>query len=555
MFPGPTLEFLCNPGSPVCGQVDRLYLFVRSALYPDSKPRQVHSKEEDVARLLREALQERAPRIEVIMRGWVTDAPPTDHRAIFLFLTQQLAYVRRNNTKAQIVVNLSPGTPAMQTMMLLALQARFAGENVRAFQGVPRDKRTSPDDVAREVPWNLLGELAGAPSDDEESASPSEWTLDRAKSAPMREVARLVSQYGSVPFPVLIIGARGTGKTDVARRLRAAFRIWTMRPVSPWNFHLNCAEFRGDAVMMRDALFGHIKGAHSTASQDEPGLLETAAEDCVFLDEIHWMHPQAQGLLLVALQRGGRFRRIGGSTDVAANFRLLAATNQTRATLGEKLTPDFLDRISDLVLEIPQLCDCREDLGSIWKSVVWRACDELVRGDQTRAIDESPRGRVGRLAAEFDPHEARILSELSEMQLPGNFRDLEKLARRLLVAALEGQRFASIKSALVDRELRRSRAEQRAVSERGNGSGVTLIDELPTQARCEEYLREVRDTGSVMDVSHAIETWERRLLFAARAVTGSGAQASRLVGIKPRNFNLKMEKWEGAAPSDTRDTS
>jgi hypothetical protein len=93
------------------------------------------------------------------------------------------------------------------------------------------------------------------------------------------------------------------------------------------------------------------------------------------------------------------------------------------------------------------------------------------------------------------------------------------------------------------------------VSERGNGSGVTLIDELPTQARCEEYLREVSDTGSVMDVSHVTETWERRLLFAARTVTRSGAQASRLVGMKPRHFNVKMEKWEGAAPSDTKDTS
>ena len=117
-----------------------------------------------------------------------------------------------------------------------------------------------------------------------------------------------MNQYGGVPFPVLIIGARGTGKTEVASRLRAGFREWTAKASSDWDFHLNCAEFRGDANMLRSALFGHVRGAHSTATKDEAGLLEKAADDCVFLDEIHWMDPQAQGLLLVALQRNGSIR-------------------------------------------------------------------------------------------------------------------------------------------------------------------------------------------------------------------------------------------------------
>jgi transcriptional regulator with AAA-type ATPase domain len=70
--------------------------------------------------------------------------------------------------------------------------------------------------------------------------------------------------------------------------------------------------------------------------KDEAGLLEKAADDCVFLDEIHWMDPQAQGLLLVALQRNGSIRRIGGDKSTQSKFRLVAATNQPRNILREK---------------------------------------------------------------------------------------------------------------------------------------------------------------------------------------------------------------------------
>ena len=68
-----------------------------------------------------------------------------------------------------------------------------------------------------------------------------------------------------------------------------------------------------------------------------------------------------------------------------------AATNQPRTILREKLTADFLDRISDLVIELPELRDCREDLGDIWKSVVRRACEELVQRDPARGPCRSRR--------------------------------------------------------------------------------------------------------------------------------------------------------------------
>jgi transcriptional regulator with AAA-type ATPase domain len=547
--PGPTLELLFNPGSAVAGRVKKLYLFVRRPRTPEPGRRSVHPHEEDVAHELVTAIKARdgAPDVEMVF--WDTDAAPTDHRELFLFTSRALADIRRANPRANLVVNLSPGTSSAQTVMLLALQARLAGDRVQAFQGTPPEKRRDPRDVLREVPWNLLAELAATPTEiDDAGTRPAAWSLEHARAPRLREVAALVNQYGGVPFPVLIIGARGTGKTEVARKLREGFREWTAQSLSKWEFHLNCAEFRGDANMLRSALFGHVKGAHSTALKDEPGLLEKAADDCVFLDEIHWMDPQAQGLLLVALQRNGSIRRVGGDKAIPAKFRLVAATNQSRSVLRERLTPDFLDRISDLVIELPELRDCREDLGDIWKSIVRRACEELVQRDPARAIGSGGgAGRVDDLVAEFLPHQARIERALSAMRLAGNFRDLEKLARRLLVGGLAKGRFLSLKEELVRSELDRLRKEERADAEQGTGQAASLLGELPTVARCEEYLREVRDAGTTLPGPAAVEEWERRLLVAAHAVGGSGAKAAGLLGMNPRTFNAKMEKWAPAA--------
>lgn len=545
--PGPTLEFLFNPASPVAGRVKKHFLLARRTRRPEPGERRVDPRESDIVEALVAEIgrQKGAPKVDILW--WDTDAPPTDHRELFVFTARALAEIRRENPGAELVVNLSPGPPAAQTVMLLALQARLAGDNVRAFQGTPRDKRRSTEDVVREVPWNLLAELAATPTEIQEaSARPAAWSLDRARSPRLREVAALVSRYGGVPFPVLVIGARGTGKTEIADRLRRGFRESLVQSPSEsdWHFKLNCAEFRGDANMLRSALFGHMKGVHSQAFKDEAGLFEKAANDCVFLDEIHWMDPQAQGLLLVALQRNGSFRRLGGDRPIPAKFRLVAATNQPRGILREKLNADFLDRISDLVIELPELRDCREDLGDIWKSVVRRACEELVHRGPARAIGRGTGARVDELAAEFQPHHPRIERAISAMRLAGNFRDLEKLARRLLVGGLARGRFLSLKEELVRSELDRLRKDERADAEQGAGPATTLVDELPTVARCEDYLREAREAGAVVHGPAAVDEWERRLLAAAHAIGGSGAKAAALLGMNPRTFNAKMEKWD-----------
>ena len=162
---GPTLEFLFNPASPIAGRIKKHYVFVRRPRAPEPGERRVHPREVDVAEELVAAIHQQGNGPEVKLIWWETDAPPTDHRELFLFTARALVGIRRENPRSELVVNLSPGTPAAQTVMLLALQARLAGDQVRAFHGTPRSKRRGANDVVREVPWNLLAELAATPTE------------------------------------------------------------------------------------------------------------------------------------------------------------------------------------------------------------------------------------------------------------------------------------------------------------------------------------------------------------------------------------------------------
>ncbi|MFT3695686.1 MAG: sigma 54-interacting transcriptional regulator [Kofleriaceae bacterium] len=537
---GPTLDMLLNPVSPVRGDVQILYVLARRPPHPEPGGRAIHPREQEVVEALQQAVRELAPGVEVRPRWFEEDAAPTDHRAIFLFTARTLREIHRDHPRAEVVVNLSPGTPAMHAALLLSLQARLAGEKVRAFQGTPPDRRKTPEDAIREVPCNLLAELSKAlPPDPDSLGRGGAWTIDQARSPQLKEVSSLVKRFGAVPFPVLILGSRGTGKTVVARKLRDQYREWTVRAAEPaWNFHLNCAEFGGaDPNILRSALFGHAKNAFSNAGEAREGVLESAADDCVFLDEIHRMDRQAQGMLLLALQRKGTFRRLGGDKAIAARFRLLAATNVPLVELRDHLNDDFLDRISDLAIRLPDLHECPADLGEIWGSVVRSACEELCARDKTRAGV----GAVEQLVNEFLPHRAMIERELTSFRLPGNFRDLEKLARRLLVAGLANDPIApSIQKAHVVEELDRLRHDEKAIDTSLRVAG-SLDEELPTKARCEAYLRAARDADANVDGSALVELWEQRLLDAAATVGGSGAKGAALLDMNPRTFNEKRK--------------
>ena len=147
------------------------------------------------------------------------------------------------------------------------------------------------------------------------------------------------------------------------------------------------------------------------------------------------------------------------------------------------------------------------------------------------------------LCAEFKPHQTDIEKGVRSMQLPGNFRDLEKLARRLLSGGLATGRYFSLKKDLVWSELSRLKNEE--------GESVvvssmeSLIDELPTYSRCLTFLQETRNSGKTFPVNDAVDEWERRLLTAAKQVCGSDHRAGELLGLQQKTFGNRFNKLGG----------
>jgi DNA-binding NtrC family response regulator len=268
-------------------------------------------------------------------------------------------------------------------------------------------------------------------------------------------------------------------------------------------------------------------------------LLEAASEDCVLLDEIHHMDPLAQGMLLLALQRQGAFRPVGGSKEIRSKFRLIAATNQPLAVLRERLAPDFLDRILDLTIEVPELHECGEDLGSLWDAVVDRACGEFLHHERARAVDAR---HGGDLTQRFSEHRELLVGRLSKMRLPGNFRDLERLARRLLAVGLSRGRALALQQKDVQEELRRLETEELERSSAQDGASTGLLGHLPSVDQCRAFVRQTMAEERSFDFRRQLREWEKGFLDVALRETGSGPKASQLLGIPVRTFNDRRKR-------------
>ncbi|MGI9270714.1 MAG: sigma 54-interacting transcriptional regulator [Woeseiaceae bacterium] len=207
----------------------------------------------------------------------------------------------------------------------------------------------------------------------------------------------------------LILGETGTGKELIARAIHKLSGRSDKPMVS-----VNCPAL--PATLIESELFGHEKGAFTGAQSQRRGRFEMAHTGTLFLDEIGELPLDLQGKLLRVLQTG-EFQRIGGTTTIHSDVRLIAATNRDlkqAVALGE-FRADLFYRINSFPITLPPLRDRADDIPLLSEHFVHK--------------------HAARLGKSIDAISARMLKELMSYAWPGNVRELESIIERALISA------------------------------------------------------------------------------------------------------------------------
>jgi len=227
------------------------------------------------------------------------------------------------------------------------------------------------------------------------------------RSSRMREVYQFIERVAPSDATVLICGESGTGKELAAR----AIHNNSNRKSHPF-VALNCAAI--SETLLESELFGHEKGAFTSAIAQKKGMIEVAEGGSLFLDEIGELSPILQAKLLRVLQER-EFTRVGGTRSIKINVRFLAATNKDlqRAVKEEKFRADLFHRLNVISLALPPLREHAEDipvLAEYFAARYAKRCNRVLRGI-------SPAARAS----------------LQGYTWPGNVRELENAMERAVV--------------------------------------------------------------------------------------------------------------------------
>ncbi len=233
------------------------------------------------------------------------------------------------------------------------------------------------------------------------------------KSAKMQDIFRLIRELAETDTTVLIVGESGTGKELVASALHHA----SPRAKGPF-LRVNCAALSED--ILESELFGHVKGAFTGAVKDRIGRFEAADNGTILLDEIGDISPRLQLRLLRVLQER-EFERVGASTPIRTNVRVIASTNQDleRKIRAGEFRQDLYYRLNVVRIHIPPLRERKQDI-------------PLLVDHFCRRFNRSIRREVTGVAPDS-------MEAILNYPWPGNVRELENCIERAFVVCHDSQ--------------------------------------------------------------------------------------------------------------------
>lgn len=326
-------------------------------------------------------------------------------------------------------------------------------------------------------------------------------------SPAMRSVREKLRDYAASHGTVLISGESGSGKEVVAR----AIHELSPRTGQPF-LAVNCAAM--SESLLESELFGHEKGAFTGADRLRKGRFELSHNGTLLLDEISEVRPQIQAKLLRVLQERS-FERVGSSTSIGVDVRVIATTNRHLADEVKRgeFRSDLYFRLNVLPIHLPALRERLEDVRLLAPHFVSQVCR-----------------REGRSVVPIEP---AAMDMLMSYQWPGNVRELQNLCERAVV--LSGSSGGAITAELI----------------RGWLSGPSaLASPAPHQtievtAAERPMLASSAEVKPTYALGRPLEEIERQIIVDTLGkYNGHRVKTARELGIGVRTLGLKLKRWK-----------
>ena len=217
----------------------------------------------------------------------------------------------------------------------------------------------------------------------------------------------MIEKVAPTDARVLITGSNGTGKELVAHWVHQK----SPRSSAPF-VEVNCAAIPSELI--ESELFGHVKGAFTSAVKDRAGKFEAANKGTIFLDEIGDMSLSAQAKVLRALQEN-KISRVGSDKDIKVDVRVLAATNKDlKKEIEEgKFREDLYHRLAVILIKVPSLNDRRDDIPLLIEHFAKKIASEQGTGEKSFS--------------------KKAINLLKSYDWTGNVRELRNVVERLII--------------------------------------------------------------------------------------------------------------------------